>query len=174
ALKFLGAPRRMLELLDSRAAALLGATRGLLRAPRAVFDLAARAVLAAFDRVTGLHLLSDVHEFVHSFEGMYEGFAARARLIEEILRSPSTALLLITTAEPARIAQSEGFIQDLTRMGLRVDQLVVNRLLPQAPNPLELKGARLSAPLIRKLERSKTEFEMLRQRESRELARLLA
>lgn len=173
ALKFLGAPRRMLELLDSRAAALLGATRGLLRAPRAIFDFAARAVLAAFDRVTGLHLLSDVHEFVRSFEGMYEGFAARARLIEEILRSPTTAIVLITTAEPARITQSGGFIQDLHRMGLRVNQVIVNRLLPQPPNPAELKGARLSSPLICKLEQSKTELETLRQRESRELARLV-
>src|SRR5207237_5100509 len=75
ALDFLGAPRRMLDLLNSRAATLLGASRGFLGQRLKMVDLAARAVLAAFDRLAGLHLLDDVHGFVKSFDGMYQGFA---------------------------------------------------------------------------------------------------
>ena len=78
AIDFLDAPRRLLELLNSRAISLLGAPAGLFRSQLRVIDIAARAVLAAFDRVTGLNLLSDVQSFVRSFDGMYEGFSARA------------------------------------------------------------------------------------------------
>ncbi|MGH7864112.1 MAG: ArsA family ATPase, partial [Candidatus Binataceae bacterium] len=59
ALDFLDAPRRLLELLDSRAVSLLSAPAGLLRSGLGVLDTAARAVLAAFDRATGINLLSD-------------------------------------------------------------------------------------------------------------------
>jgi len=93
ALDFLDAPRRLLDLLNSRAVTLLGAPAGLLRQFRLV-DLAARAVLAAFDRVTGLNLLADVQAFVSGFEGMYEGFAERAKRADAILRAGDTALVV--------------------------------------------------------------------------------
>src|SRR5262249_2443225 len=60
AIDFLDAPRRMLDLLGSRTVSLLGLSRGIMRGPIAMIDLAARAVLSAFDRITGLHLLTDV------------------------------------------------------------------------------------------------------------------
>ena len=60
-------------------------------------DLAARTVLSAFDRVTGLHLLGDVFAFVKSFEGMYQGFAERAaRLLLPLARAHGQQTLWIT------------------------------------------------------------------------------
>lgn len=165
ALRFLDAPRRMLELLNSRAAALLGASRGLLRGPQGIFDVAARAILAAFDRLTGLHLLSDVHAFVKGFEGMYEGFAMRAEEIQQLLREPSTAIVLVTTPERERIEQTAEFIEALHRMHLRVDALVINRLMRPLPNEAELERSRLPAGLKRKLSRNLADFAALKQRE---------
>ncbi len=172
ALHFLDAPRRMLELMNSRAAALLGASRGLIRAPRAIFDLAARAVLAAFDRLTGLHLLTDVQAFVRGFEGMYEGFAARAEEIQTLLRDPQTAIVLVTTAQRERIDQTLEFIEALSRMGLRVDALAVNRLMSPLPNKSDLARARLPADLKRKLSRNLADFAALKHREMLALEQL--
>ena len=104
AIDFLDAPRRLLELLNSRAISLLGAPAGLFRSQLRVMDIAARAVLAAFDRVTGLNLLSDVQSFVRSFDGMYEGFSARAARAQDKLRAADTAIVIVTTAESSRIA----------------------------------------------------------------------
>ena len=87
AIDFLDAPRRLLELLNSRAISLLGAPSGLFKSQLRIVDMAARAVLAAFDRVTGLNLLSDVQSFVRSFDGMYEGFSARAARAQDKLRA---------------------------------------------------------------------------------------
>ncbi len=93
AIDFLDAPRRLLELLNSRAITLLSAPSGIFRSRLRVVDMAARAVLAAFDRVTGLNLLSDVQSFVRSFDGMYEGFSARAARAQDKLRASDTAIV---------------------------------------------------------------------------------
>ena len=100
ALDFLDAPRRLLDLLNSRAVTLLG---GGMRRGFSVVDLAARAVLSAFDRLTGLHLLGDVQAFVRSFDGMYAGFAERAARAQQLLVAGDTAVVVVTTAEPERI-----------------------------------------------------------------------
>ncbi len=158
ALDFLGAPERMLDLLNSRATALLG---GGLR----LSDMAARAVLSAFDRVTGLHLLSEVHSFVRSFEGMYQGFAERAARARSILTGPECLVLVITTAEELRIEETAAFIGSLGRAGIAIDGLVVNRMAPAMPNRSGL--AKIKPPALRdKMRRNWRDFAALKQRET--------
>ncbi len=168
ALDFLDAPRRLLELLSSRAVTLLSAPVSLLRQLRFV-DLAARAVLSAFDRVTGLNLLSDVQAFVQGFEGMYEGFAERARRADGLLRAKETAILVVTTPEAGRIAQAREFVESLGKAGLAVKAVVVNRAMAPLPNAEEIASAKLPAPLRRKLIRNLADFTALKERETRSL-----
>jgi anion-transporting ArsA/GET3 family ATPase len=171
ALDFLDAPRRLLDLLNSRAVTLLGAPAGLLRQFRLV-DLAARAVLSAFDRVTGLNLLADVQAFVSGFEGMYEGFAERAKRADATLRAGDTALVLVTTPETGRIAQAREFLQALQKSGLQVNAIVVNRAMPALPDAKEIAAAKLSAALKRKLRRNLADQAALKERETRSLEAL--
>jgi len=172
AIDFLDAPRRLLELLNSRAAVLLGAPGGLFRSQLRMVDIAARAVLAAFDRVTGLNLLSDVQSFVRSFDGMYEGFAARAARARDKLRAPDTAIVIVTTAESSRIAQAREFIGALERAGLRVAAMVVNRVIAELPDAAELSSARIAPSLKRKLKRNLTDYAALKTREAVSLSTL--
>ncbi|MGH7840447.1 MAG: ArsA family ATPase [Candidatus Binataceae bacterium] len=172
ALDFLDAPRRMLELMSSRAITLLGASRSLLRAPLGALDLAARAVLSAFDRLTGLHLLADVQGFVRGFEGMYDGFAARAAEAEALIRAPATFIVLVTTAEKERVDQADEFARALRKMGLRVGAVAVNRLMVELPEVDEIERARLSTGLKAKLRRNLAEFAALKDRECGALERL--
>jgi anion-transporting ArsA/GET3 family ATPase len=158
ALDFLGAPERLLDLLNSRATTLLG---GGLR----FSDMAARAVLSAFDRVTGLHLLTDVHAFVRSFEGMYQGFAERAARARSILSGPESLVLVITTPEELRVEETAAFIRSLDRAGISIDGLVVNRVAP--PMPKRSRGAKVQPPALqKKLARNWRDFAALKHRES--------
>jgi len=172
AIDFLDAPRRLLELLNSRAISLLGAPGGLFRSRLRMVDIAARAVLAAFDRVTGLNLLSDVQSFVRSFDGMYEGFSARAALAQDKLRAPDTAIVIVTTAESSRIAQAREFIGALERGGLRVAAMVVNRVIAELPDAAELASARIAPSLKRKLKRNLADYAALKTREQVSLSAL--
>ena len=166
AIDFLDAPRRLLELLNSRAVSLLGAPSGLFRSQLRVVDLAARAVLAAFDRVTGLNLLSDVQSFVRSFDGMYEGFSARATRAQEKLRGDDTAIVIVTTAESSRIAQAREFIVALGHAGLRVSAMVVNRVMADLPDAAELSTANITPSLKKKLKRNLADYAALKSREA--------
>jgi anion-transporting ArsA/GET3 family ATPase len=165
ALDFLDAPRRMLELMGSRAVALLSASRSLMRTRFGVLDLAARAVLAAFDRLTGLHLLADVQAFVGGFDGMYEGFAVRAAAAEELLRDPATLIVLVTTAEQERVAQAQEFVGALSDRGLHLGAVAVNRLMDAVPDATAIARAKLPAVLKRKLRRNLANFTALKNRE---------
>jgi anion-transporting ArsA/GET3 family ATPase len=172
AIDFLDAPRRLLELLNSRAISLLGAPVGLFKSPLRVMDIAARAVLAAFDRVTGLNLLSDVQSFVRSFDGMYEGFSARAARAQDKLRAADTAIVIVTTAESSRIAQAREFIGALGDAGLRVSAMVVNRVLADLPDASELASARIAPSLKKKLKRNLADYAALKTREEVSLSAL--
>jgi len=158
ALDFLGAPERLLDLLNSRATTLLG---GGLR----FSDMAARAILSAFDRVTGLHLLSDVHAFVRSFEGMYQGFAQRAARARSILSGPECLVLVITTPEELRVEETGVFIRSLDQAGISIDGLVVNRVAPAMPK--KSAPAKIAPPALqKKLHRNWRDFAALKQREA--------
>ena len=172
ALDFLDAPRRMIELLSSRALTLLGASRDRIRGRLSILDLAARAVLAAFDRLTGLHLLADIQAFTRSFDGMYTGFAERAGAAQQLLGAASTRIVLVTTAEPQRVEQTAEFVAPLAGLNLEIRALVVNRVMPPLPEPGELERAELPASLKRKLLRNLGDYSALKSREAAWLQRL--
>jgi anion-transporting ArsA/GET3 family ATPase len=177
AFDFLDAPRRMLELLGSRAVTLLaprGRSRDSQRRSFSVIDLAARLVLGAFDRITGLHLLTDVQTFVRNFDGMYEGFAERAAAAQALIREESSAIVLVTIAEPERIAQTHEFIASLSELELKPAAIVVNRVMPPVPDPSSVETLDLPAALVRKLKRNLADFEALRRRAMGALAQLRA
>jgi anion-transporting ArsA/GET3 family ATPase len=167
ALDFLDAPRRLLDLLNSRALTLLGTfQRGL-----KFSDFAARAVLTAFDRVTRLHLLSDVQSFVGSFEGMFQNFAERAAQAAEVLHNSDVTVLLVTTAADARVEETGEFLTELTRAGVGVGGVIVNRITPPvSPRPRFPRG--IAAGLRRRLEQNWRDFAALKEREQDCLQRL--
>ena len=171
ALDFLDAPRRLLDLLNSRAVTLLG---GGMRRGFSVVDLAARAVLSAFDRLTGLHLLGDVQAFVRSFDGMYAGFAERAARAQQLLVAGNTAVVVVTTAEPERTAQAHEFLAALGTAGIEPRAVIVNRTLPATVSEAQIARAVLAPVLRRKLLRAAADFAALHQREAAAIASLRA
>lgn len=174
AIDFLEAPRRLLDLLNSRAITLLGRSGGSLLRGLKMVDFAARTVLRAFDKATGLHLLGDVQGFVESFAGMYAGFAERAERAGALLRSHETIIVIVTTAEAARIAQAREFASALEAAGLHVDAVIVNRMMPEIPDSSEIARAKISPALKRKLARNLKDFQALKQREMHALKDLRA
>lgn len=183
ALDFLDAPRRMLELLGSRAVNLLR-PRGLsnpsessksqFRTAFSVLDLAARMVLGAFDRITGLNLLTDVQKFVRNFDGMYAGFAERAAAAQVLIRAETSAIVLVTVAEPERIAHTHEFIASLATLDLRPAAVIVNRITSPLPHESDFDAADMPQPILRKLKRNLADFAALKRRETAALDTLRA
>lgn len=125
ALDFLDAPLRMTHFLEGRS----------LRMFLAPGNLAARLVgrgsglvLSIFSRFTGIDLIGDLSGFFGALAGMVDGFRERAHAVEELLRDPATAFLLVTSPEPEPTREAIFFAEQLAAAGMTRAALIVNRI----------------------------------------------
>ena len=128
--ELLAAPTRLTELLASRAVSLLRAPSSLLSdAGSGLGRLTLSALLKVLQRWTGLDLLSDLADFVGSFEHMIQGFHTRAEEIGRLLRASTTAFVLVTTPESHTVETTIAFHRELTDGGFPVAGIIANRVL---------------------------------------------
>ncbi len=176
ALDFLDAPRRMLDLLSSRALSILQRpSLALFGVGSRIAQAALETILRALERFTGLRLLAEVADFIGGFEGMIDGFQNRADAVRRLLRDPETAAVLVTSAEPLTVEETAAFYRELDRAGLFVGAVVMNRTVPDALL-VRVRHRRSPIPreLRRKLRDARRELEALGDRDRRMAANLRA
>jgi anion-transporting ArsA/GET3 family ATPase len=177
ALDFLDAPGRLTSFLEGRA------LRAFVRPTGIGMRIVGRGVaplLQALRRITGVDLLTDLSTFFGLLGNMTEDFSRRAAEVEQLLKSPQTAFLLITTSERAPINEAIWFWRTLEQGGLRFAGVVVNRvhhdMLGDAePDHLDaaLAGA-VGAELARAVAQNFHDYHVLARRDARNIARLEA
>ena len=132
ALDLLDAPRRLTRFLENRIfRALLFPTRVSLRA----VGIATQALLRTLSKVAGAEIVQDAVAFFQAFDGMEEGFRARAGAVRELLADPATAYVLVTSARPDAIAEAKFFAEKLAEREIAPAALVVNRIHPRFGPP---------------------------------------
>jgi anion-transporting ArsA/GET3 family ATPase len=169
----LAAPNRLVNLLTSRAVSLLQAPATLLSAmPSSVGRLALSTLLTALQRWTGLDLLHDLADFAASFEHLVEGFHARAEEVNQLLRAPTTAFVLVTTLEPHTLETAISFHHELTVGGFPITGIIANRVLafPELDDAAPMPH--WSEQLRGRLLRNYRELHALSQRDQQALATL--
>ena len=126
-LDFLDAPKRLMRLLDNRIFRLLMMpTRAGLR----VASVAVQTFLKTVARVVGSEVINDVIAFFRAFEGMEDGFRARAQAVEKLLADESTAFVLVTSPHRDSVDEASFFADRLAENGQSVEALIVNRVHP--------------------------------------------
>jgi|SRR5579875_370389 len=145
ALDFMEAPRHLLRLLDNRVFRLLMTpTRAGLRA----VEVGANVMLRALSRVAGGQVVADTVQFFTEFEGMEEGFRARAKRADELLRSPTTSFVLVCSPRRDTVDEALYLVAQLSREGLEVETVVANRCYPRYGSlPLEVVPGTARGPL---------------------------
>jgi len=134
-------------------------------------------VLRGLERFTGIGLVREVGDFVRVIEDLTEGLRARVRQVDALIKSDTTALLLVTAPEPHLIGETAELAKALAAVQLRVHGVVVNRMLPRAvygpdaPKPPPLAG--VDAPLRRRLEHAFDDLRTLAARQEAVLEPLL-
>ena len=99
ALDFLDAPGRLTSFLEGRALKTFIRPTGF---GMRVLGRGAAPFLAALRRVTGVDLITDLSTFFGLLGDMTDDFSERAAQVEKMLKAPTTAFLLITSAQRAR------------------------------------------------------------------------
>ncbi len=125
AVDFLDAPARMADFFSSRL------LRWLIAPYRSRFvGLASKPFYSVADRILGTQFLEDIAEFFILFQTMYDGFVERAAAVTDLLGSPATSFLVISTLEVAPAREAEFFLELLAERDHHVAALVLNKVLP--------------------------------------------
>lgn len=124
---FFTAPAQMADLVGGRL--LRWITGGPLPGRRFFYNRAARPMLRMADTVLGSDLLQRVSEFLLDLRTTYDGVARRGREIEKVLRDAAT--LVVTTADPAPVAEAVRFFRQLPELASTPAAVVFNRALPK-------------------------------------------
>lgn len=139
ALDFLDAPGRLTSFLEGRALKALIRPTGL---GMRVLSRGAAPFLAALRRVTGVDLLSDLTTFFGLLGDMTEDFTHRAAQVQRLLHDPTTAFVLVTSAQPAAIDEAVWFRRSLGEAGLPFAGVIVNRVHHDLVTDGEVDGVR--------------------------------
>jgi anion-transporting ArsA/GET3 family ATPase len=175
ALDFLDAPQRLSSFFEGGALkALVGPTGLGMR----VLGRGATPLLGALRRVTGVDLVADVGTFFQLLGDMTKDFSARAAQVEKLLRAPTTAFLLVTSAEREPIDEAIWFHRTLEHGGLPFAGVVVNRVhhdLLAGGEPGDVGAAlakTLSPRLASRVAENFHDYHVLARRDDRNIARL--
>jgi anion-transporting ArsA/GET3 family ATPase len=173
ALDFLDAPGRLTAFLDGRMLRMfLGPTR--------VVGRGAAPFLSVLRRVTGVELISDLSTFFSLLGDMTEGFTQRAARVQEMLRAPGTAFVLVASAQRDSIDEAIWLRRALEEEGIPFSGVVVNRVhhdMLGDREPSELNGAlvgRIGLELAAAVAENFHDYHLLARRDERNIARLEA
>lgn len=121
ALEFLEAPRKLSMFLDERVIGVFLPKKGAFM--RAASDLIERV----FTRAFGEGFYADLQAFLGAFSGMFGGMRAHAEAVRKLLSSDEAAFLLVTSPEPAALAEAAYFQTKIKELGLPFAGYVLNR-----------------------------------------------
>lgn len=158
---FFTAPAQMADLVGGRL--LRWITGGPLPGRRFFYDRAARPMLRVADTILGSGLLERVSEFLLDLRTTYDGVSRRGREIEGVLKQAS--ILVVTTADPAPVAEAVRFYRQLPDLASVPAAVVFNRALPEEWASIS-PVSNLSAPVARVVEQWSSET--VRQADARE------
>lgn len=171
ALDFMEAPRHLIRLLDNRVFRLLMTpTRVGLRA----LEVGTQVLLRTVAKVAGGQVVADTVEFFTEFEGMEDGFRARAKRADELLHSRRTEFALVCAPRRDTVDEALYLSAQLAGEGLEASKVVVNRCYPRFAPLSPGAAGRLAggplAPLVANLQ----QLELVSAKEDEQLARVSA
>jgi anion-transporting ArsA/GET3 family ATPase len=121
ALAFLEAPRKLSMFLDERVVGVFLPKKG------AIFRAASDLVERVFTKAFGEGFYKELQGFLGAFSGMFGGMRAHAEAVRELLTSDQAAFVLVTSPEPAALAEAGFFQEKIKELGLPFAGYVLNR-----------------------------------------------
>jgi len=175
ALDFLDSPGRLLGFLEGRALQVFLGPGGL---TARVFGRGTAIVFSIFARVTGVDMLGELSRFFRSLTGVIDGFGARTREVQRLLRAPQTTFVVVTSpeAEPAR--EAEFLLEQLAAKDMSVGELIVNRVHTDGlgghsvAEVADLLESRLGERLASRVAANLADFDVLARRDRATIQRL--
>jgi anion-transporting ArsA/GET3 family ATPase len=148
ALDFLDAPQRLAAFLDRQVIRwfvkpYFSASWSALR----LVNKAAGTLLRRLEEATGVSALVEISDFFISMSGLFDGVGARVQAVDKLLRSRSTAFVLVATPEEQVLSEADDFSRKLAELSIPLRAVVFNRVHDEAAAGLR----RIDEPWLRGL-----------------------
>jgi anion-transporting ArsA/GET3 family ATPase len=138
ALDFLDAPERLMGALDS--AAMKWFIQAFESSGKLSLNLLAKSaavILRGISKITGGGFLEAMAEFITELNDLFGGFKQRAKMVQEALRAPEVAFVLVTSPAPMSIQEVLFFSERLAEHRMPRGAFVVNRFRLPPPRAAE-------------------------------------
>lgn len=126
AMDFLEAPTHLQELVSNPAARFLAGTG---RLGMRLLGLGGGVLLKTFEAMGGGTFIAELGGFLKEFGAVLGEFRRRAGDLEALLQSEQTGAVLTTAATDFSAREAEAFIDAIVERGMRVDGIVLNRVM---------------------------------------------
>jgi anion-transporting ArsA/GET3 family ATPase len=122
ALEFLEAPRKLSMFLDERVIGVFLPKKG-----SSILRAASDLIEKVFTRAFGEGFYADLQAFLGAFSGMFGGMREHAESVRRLLSSDQAAFVLVTSPEPAALAEASFFQSKIKTLGLPFAGYILNR-----------------------------------------------
>lgn len=130
ALDFLDAPQRLIHFFSEKITRFFirrneESKKGLIARLR---DRAGEIAISILSKAFGDTFVEEVQDFSTAFQGLFAAFRERGLVIDALLKSEATSFLVISAADPVRVAEAVDFSDALARLQIEPAAFVMNRV----------------------------------------------
>ncbi len=129
-------------------------------------------MLRTIAKVAGGAVVAETIQFFTQFEGMEDGFRARARRAEELLHSERTSFTLVCAPRRDTVEEALYLVSQMSGTGARVSTVVVNRCYPRFAPISAASASALAGTSLAPLAVNLGQLGMLVAKEDEQLARV--
>ncbi len=90
-----------------------------------------RTVLSALERITGSHFMRELNDFFASVRSVQTKISEKTQAVEALLHSNTTAFVLVTGFDSAKLHEAEELNAYLRASGFHLDTVIINRAFVQ-------------------------------------------
>jgi anion-transporting ArsA/GET3 family ATPase len=131
AITFLDTPAHLTEIVGNPAAKFLASSS---RIGMRFLGLGSGVLLKVLSAIGGGEFVKDLGAFLRDFSSALTEFERRAGKVADLIKSPSTGVVLTTAATDFSVREASSFIGVLVDRGLRLDGIVLNRFDAAVPS----------------------------------------
>jgi anion-transporting ArsA/GET3 family ATPase len=158
AVDFLHAPQKLNAVFDSAMVSMfMGRTKGFELAS-AAWKMSVKLLLRTLNFVTGSEFVATFTNFFTAIDAIAPDIRETNLKAQKLLLDPSTAFVLVTSFDQAKIMEGEAFYEELSAAGYHLKKVIVNRAWPAWAEPGAAEVLSTQAAL---LERNEAELAVL-------------
>jgi anion-transporting ArsA/GET3 family ATPase len=130
AIDFLQAPEKLSALFQGRVIRWFAGGQERLPLLTRLMNRSTRALFGTMELIAGSGFMGELRKFFEGLWSLVDDIGAASRRAHELLLSPETAFVLLTSLDQAKLQEAEEFRQELGESGYRLKAVIINRAYP--------------------------------------------